>query len=62
MKVRILTCKSYPPSYLKVGGVYDATPSDDGHWLVMSDKRIRLVMFSNEIRFICPGVICGRAE
>lgn len=60
MRVRIMSCRAYPSSYLKVGNIYSAERASDGNWLVANGKGIRLLMFLHEIRFICPAVV--RAE
>lgn len=57
MQVRILSCRAYPASYLKIGGIYDAEPTQDGNFAVMSDQGCRVLMFLHEIRFVCPAAM-----
>lgn len=57
MQVRILSCRAYPASYLKVGKIYNAKQTEDGNWAVMSEQGCRVLMFCHEIRFICPAEV-----
>ncbi len=58
MRVRILKCRAYPATYLKIGDVCEADLSKEGYVRVFSERRgIWLLMLLNEVRFICPGVV-----